>query len=60
MHYIVMGFLKDNRKGDEEVKKLLKELKEAIGDGKLDYLKVHQKFDKNGKLLPTEVQKFKI
>ena len=60
MHYIVMGFLKGNRKGDADAKKLLEELGEAIDSGNVDYLKVHQKFDKKGKILPTEVQKFKI
>ena len=56
----LMGFLKDNRKGSPDAKKLLKELDDAIFDGKVDYLKVHQKFDKKGNILPTEVQKFKI
>ena len=60
MHYIVMGFLKDNRKGSPDAKKLLEELGEAIDSGNVDYLKVHQKFDKKGNILPTEVQKFKI
>ena len=60
MHYIVMGFLKDNRKGDSQAEDLLEALDDAIFDGKVDYLKVHQKFDKKGNLLPTEVQKFKI
>ena len=56
----LMGFLKDNRKESPDSKKLLKNLENAIEKGKVDYLKVHQKFDKKGNLLPTEVQKFKI
>lgn len=32
----------------------------ALGKGNIDYLLVHQKFDKAGNLLPTEVSKFKI
>jgi hypothetical protein len=39
---------------------LADEIKAAKGLGEVDYLLVHQKFDKAGNLLPTEVSKFKI